>query len=254
MTAQLIVRNVTAGYGDVTVLRRVSLKVDVRGITAIVGSNGAGKTTLLRTIVGLLRAREGEILFNASPVTRLEPDEIVASGIVLVPEGRRLFAGMTVEDNLLMGSFSRRSSAAEINADLIAVYELFPRLAERRRQDAVSMSGGEQQMCAIGRGIMARPKLMMIDELSLGLAPVTVDALVDALQTLSKTGIGLLVVEQDVAVAFDLSENAIVMDRGQITQEARSRDLAADPAVRAAYLGTDQDDAKLKSGEGKWAM
>jgi branched-chain amino acid transport system ATP-binding protein len=238
MMAQLVVRNVTAGYGDITVLRRISLQVDVPGITAIVGSNGAGKTTLLRTIVGLLHASEGEILFNAQPVTGLEPDEIVASGIVLVPEGRRLFAGMTVENNLLMGSFSRRSSAAEIKADLMAVYELFPRLAERKRQDAVSMSGGEQQMCAIGRGIMARPKLMIIDELSLGLAPVAVDDLVDALRKLSKTGIGLLVVEQDVAVAFDFSENAIVMDRGQITRKAPSRDLAADPAVRAAYLGT----------------
>jgi branched-chain amino acid transport system ATP-binding protein len=238
MTAQLVVRNLTAGYGDVSVLRRVSLHVDVPGITAIVGSNGAGKTTLLRTIVGLLPASEGEILFNGSSIIGLEPDEIVASGIVLVPEGRRLFAGMTVEDNLLMGSFSRTSSAAEIKADLTAVYELFPRLAERRRQDAVSMSGGEQQMCAIGRGIMARPKLMMIDELSLGLAPVAVDDLVDTLRTLSKTGIRLLVVEQDVAVAFDLSEKAIVMDRGQITREAPSRDLAADPAVRAAYLGT----------------
>jgi len=238
MTAQLIVKDVVAGYGDITVLHGVSLQVDVPGITAIVGSNGAGKTTLLRTIVGLLRAREGEISFNGSPVTGFEPDEIVASGIALVPEGRRLFAGMTVEDNLLMGSFSRRSSAAEIKADLTAVYELFPRLAERRRQDAVSMSGGEQQMCAIGRGIMARPKLMMIDELSLGLAPVSVDALVDSLRALAATGIGLLVVEQDVAVAFDLSENAIVMDRGQITREAPSRDLAADPAVRAAYLGT----------------
>jgi branched-chain amino acid transport system ATP-binding protein len=238
MIAQLVVSGLTAGYGDVAVLHRVSFKVDVPGITAIVGSNGAGKTTLLRTIAGLLRAGEGEILFNGSRITGREPDEIVASGIVLVPEGRRLFAGMTVEDNLLMGSFSRTCSAAEIKADLAAVYELFPRLAERRRQDAVSMSGGEQQMCAIGRGIMARPKLMMIDELSLGLAPVAVDDLVDALRTLSKTGIGLLVVEQDVAVAFDLSENAIVMDRGQITREAPSGDLAADPAVRAAYLGT----------------
>ena len=237
MTAQLIVKDLVAGYGDITVLHGVSLKVDVPGITAIVGSNGAGKTTLLRTIVGLLRAREGEISFNGSPVTGFEPDEIVASGIALVPEGRRLFAGMTVEDNLLMGSFSRRSLAAEIKADLTAVYELFPRLAERRRQDAVSMSGGEQQMCAIGRGIMARPKLMMIDELSLGLAPVAVDALVDLLRALAATDIGLLVVEQDVAVAFDLSENMIVMDRGQITREAPSRDLAADPAVRAAYLG-----------------
>ena len=238
MTTQLIVKDVSAGYGDVTVLRRVSLRVDSPGITAIVGSNGAGKTTLLRTIVGLLRPTDGEILFNGRRVNGLEPDEVVGCGIALVPEGRRLFAGMSVEDNLLMGTFSRRSAAAEINADLTEVYQLFPRLAERRRQDAVSMSGGEQQMCAIGRGIMARPKLMMIDELSLGLAPVAVDELVEALRSLSKTGIGLLVVEQDVAVAFDLSDNAIVMDRGQITREAPSRELAADPAVRAAYLGS----------------
>jgi branched-chain amino acid transport system ATP-binding protein len=144
---------------------------------------------------------------------------------------------MTVEDNLLMGSFARRVSKMEIRRDLASVYELFPRLAERRGQDAVSMSGGEQQMCAIGRGLMAKPKLMLIDELSLGLAPVAVDLLVGSLKQLADSGLGLLVVEQDVAVALELAENALVLDRGQITRQGPARELAADPAVRAAYLG-----------------
>jgi branched-chain amino acid transport system ATP-binding protein len=239
MRRLLDVKELTAGYGDVTVLRGVSLHVEVPGITAIVGSNGAGKTTLLRVLSGLLHASEGEAIFDGQSITNLETGGIVARGIVLVPEGRRLFAGMSVEDNLLMGAFARRASASQMKRDVAEVYALFPRLAERRRQDAVSMSGGEQQMCAIGRGIMAKPKLMMIDELSLGLAPVAVDALTAALRQLAATGIGLLVVEQDVAVALDLADTAIVLDRGRITRNGPSRDLAADPAIRAAYLGLD---------------
>jgi branched-chain amino acid transport system ATP-binding protein len=237
MSARLDVQNLTAGYGDITVLRSVSFSATAPGITAVIGSNGAGKTTLLRVLSGLVPPKEGSFALDGRSLAELGPDGIVGSGVAHVPEGRRLFAGMTVEDNLLMGSFSRKAGKAEIRRDLDGVYELFPRLAERRRQDAVSMSGGEQQMCAIGRGLMARPKLMLIDELSLGLAPVAVDLLVDALKRLAASGLGLLVVEQDVAVALELAETAIVLDRGQITRQGPAAEVGADPAVRAAYLG-----------------
>ena len=237
MSAHLEVRNLTAGYGDITVLRSVAFSASAPGITAIIGSNGAGKTTLLRVLSGLVSAKHGTFSLDGRNLADLGPDGIVEAGIAHVPEGRRLFAGMTVEDNLLMGSFARRVSKTEIRRELASVYELFPRLAERRRQDAVSMSGGEQQMCAIGRGLMAKPKLMLIDELSLGLAPVAVDLLVGSLKQLAESGLGLLVVEQDVAVALELAETALVLDRGQITLQGPARDLAADPAVRAAYLG-----------------
>ena len=237
MNARLDIENLTAGYGDVTVLHHVSFSIAAPGITAVIGSNGAGKTTLLRVLSGLLPVKGGSFCLDGQTLDHHGADTIVQAGIAHVPEGRRLFAGMTVEDNLLMGAFSRRASKAEIRRDIASVYELFPRLAERRRQDAVSMSGGEQQMCAIGRGLMAKPKIMLIDELSLGLAPVAVDTLIDALKRLAGSGLGLLVVEQDIAVALDLAMTALVLDRGQITRQGPAREVAADPAVRAAYLG-----------------
>ena len=236
MTA-LSVDGLTAGYGDVTVLTGVSFAVGAPGITAVIGSNGAGKTTLLRALSGLIRPTSGSIALAGQNLAGLAPDGFVAAGIAHVQEGRRLFAGMTVEDNLMMGAFSRRVPAAELQRDLDAIYAIFPRLAERRRQDAVSMSGGEQQMCAIGRGLMAKPRIMLIDELSLGLAPVAVDVLVAALKEVAADGLGLLVVEQDVAVAFDLASAIVVLDRGRVTRTGPSAEIAADPAVRAAYLG-----------------
>ncbi|MBL8570182.1 MAG: ABC transporter ATP-binding protein [Phreatobacter sp.] len=233
----LTINGVTAGYGDVTVLQDVAFDVAAPGITAVIGSNGAGKTTLLRALSGLIKPNAGRIALGGIELAGLAPDAFVATGIAHVPEGRRLFAGMTVEDNLMMGAFSRRLPASVLREELDAVYALFPRLAERRKQDAVSMSGGEQQMCAIGRGLMAKPKVMLIDELSLGLAPVAVDVLVDALTRLAADGLGLLVVEQDVAVAFDLASQIVVLDRGRVTRTGPSASVAADPAVRAAYLG-----------------
>jgi branched-chain amino acid transport system ATP-binding protein len=233
----LTIAGLTAGYGDVTVLQDVAFDVAAPGITAVIGSNGAGKTTLLRALSGLIRPNAGRIALGGTELAGQTPDAFVATGIAHVPEGRRLFAGMTVEDNLMMGAFSRRLPASALREELDAVYALFPRLAERRKQDAVSMSGGEQQMCAIGRGLMAKPKVMLIDELSLGLAPVAVDVLVDALTRLAADGLGLLVVEQDVAVAFDLASQIVVLDRGRVTRTGPSAAVAADPAVRAAYLG-----------------
>ena len=185
MTARLVVSNLTAGYGDVSVLTDVSMSVETGAITAVIGSNGAGKTTLLRSLSGLLKPREGSIRIGNIDLSGSKPLDFVNAGIAHVPEGRRLFAGMTVEDNLLMGAFARAAARADLQRDLERVYATFPKLAERRRQDAVSMSGGEQQMCAIGRGLMSTPKLLMIDELSLGLAPLLVEQLVAALRALN---------------------------------------------------------------------
>ncbi len=243
----LRVSSLRAGYGDVVVLTGIAFDVPFPGITAVIGSNGAGKTTLLRTLSGLIRPSAGTIVLDGHNLAGVGPHEFVAAGIAHVPEGRRLFSGMTVQDNLLMGAYARRVGAAELGRDLDAVYSLFPRLAERRHQDAVSMSGGEQQMCAIGRGLMAKPKLMLIDELSLGLAPVMVDVLVSALTELATGGLGLLVVEQDVAVALEVATQAIVLDRGEITRIGACVDVRTDAAIRAAYLG----DVQRRPDEGR---
>ncbi|WP_256807669.1 ABC transporter ATP-binding protein [Bradyrhizobium sp. Bra64] len=239
MTPGLVVSNLSAGYGDVSVLTDVSISAEVGVITAVIGSNGAGKTTLLRSLSGLLKPRQGSIRIGEAELSGSKALDFVNAGIAHVPEGRRLFAGMTVEDNLLMGAFARAAASAELRRDLDRIYATFPKLAERRRQDAVSMSGGEQQMCAIGRGLMSRPRILMIDELSLGLSPVAVDFLVEALKTISIDGVGIVVVEQDVAVALDLARHVVVMDRGRVSKAGSSSDIAQDRAIRAAYLGVD---------------
>ena len=239
MTASLVVSKISAGYGDVRVLTDVSMSIETSAITAVIGSNGAGKTTLLRCLSGLLKFREGSVRIGDIELSGSKPLDFVNAGIAHVPEGRRLFAGMTVEDNLLMGAFARVAERSELQRDLERIYATFPKLAERRRQDAVSMSGGEQQMCAIGRGLMSRPRVMMIDELSLGLAPVAVDFLVEALKTISGEGIGIVVVEQDVAVALDLAKHVVVMDRGRVSKAGSAKEISQDRAIRAAYLGVD---------------
>jgi branched-chain amino acid transport system ATP-binding protein len=229
----LDIEGLEAGYGGVQVLWGVSLRM-APGIACLVGSNGAGKTTLLRTISGLLPARGGSIRFLGARLDGMRPDQVLASGIAHVPEGRRLFASMTVEDNLLMGAYGHRSIAAR---GLDRAYALFPRLRERRRQDAATLSGGEQQMCAIGRGLMSEPRLLLIDELSLGLAPRLVDELAASLAGLPAAGISVLLVEQDVATALDLAAQGFVLDRGVITLAGAATTLADDPRVREAYLG-----------------
>lgn len=239
MTEGLVVSNLSAGYGDVSVLADVSMSAEVGAITAVIGSNGAGKTTLLRSLSGLLKPRQGIIRIGDAELSGSKPLDFVNAGVAHVPEGRRLFAGMTVEDNLLMGAFARAVAPKQLQRDLDRIYATFPKLAERRRQDAVSMSGGEQQMCAIGRGLMSRPRVLMIDELSLGLSPVAVDFLVEALKTISSDGVGIIVVEQDVAVALDLAQYVVVMDRGRVSKAGSSSEIAQDRAIRAAYLGVD---------------
>jgi len=237
-TDSLVISNLTAGYGDVTVLWDVSLAIPASGITALIGSNGAGKTTLMRVISGVVAARSGSITWGGRPAANREPQDILRAGIAHVPEGRRLFGPMTVEENLLMGGYARQCGNAELARDLEWVYEVFPKLRERRSQAAGTMSGGEQQMCAIGRGLMSKPRLLMIDELSLGLSPVMVDQLVADLKALSREGLAIFLVEQDVATALDLAEAAFVMDRGRIVRHGAAAELAADPHVQEAYIGS----------------
>ena len=233
----LSVDNVTAGYGDVRVLWGVDLHVERGEIVTLIGSNGAGKSTLLRAISGLIAITSGRVTFADTDITRLAPEDIVAAGIIHVPEGRRLFAGMNVRDNLLMGAYHRRDGTAAIRRDLDFVFGIFPRLRERRLQDASTLSGGEQQMCAIGRGLMAAPQLLMIDELSLGLAPRLVEELSAALSRINETGLSILLVEQDVLTALDLSQRAFVMVSGRVTLSGTSKELVHDAFIREAYLG-----------------
>jgi branched-chain amino acid transport system ATP-binding protein len=233
----LSVENLASGYGDVQVLWGVDLNLERGQIVALIGSNGAGKSTLLRTISGLLTPTAGRMAFAGADISALSADQIVGAGIIHVPEGRRLFAGMNVRDNLLMGAYHRRDETAAIRRDLDFVFALFSRLHERRYQDASTLSGGEQQMCAIARGLMAAPRLLMIDELSLGLAPRIVEELGSALSTINASGLSILLVEQDVITALDLSQHAFVMDSGRIVRNGPSKMLANDPFIREAYLG-----------------
>jgi len=230
------IEDLSAGYGDVRVLWDVSLSVEAGEIACIVGSNGAGKTTLLRTISGLVRASAGHIRIAGEDITALPADQVLSRGIAHVPEGRRLFRGLTVRDNLMLGAYLRRDDA-DIARDLEYVYTLFPILQERQRQDATTLSGGEQQMCAIGRGIMSRPKLLMIDELSLGLAPRLVERLSEALIEINKSGLTILLVEQDVMTAFEIARHGFVIETGRVGMHGATNELAEDPAIRQAYLG-----------------
>lgn len=237
MSSLLSISGLKGGYGDVQVLWGVDLEVREGSITCIVGSNGAGKTTLLRTISGLVRATAGRIDFAGSVIAGARPDRVLASGIAHVPEGRRLFKGLSVLDNLLLGAYMRKSDRGEIERDVGYVYAMFPILKERRNQDATTLSGGEQQMCAIGRGIMSRPKLLLIDELSLGLAPKAVESLSEALREMNRDGITILLVEQDVLTAFDLAEQAFVLDMGRVVRSGATAELIDDPTIREAYMG-----------------
>jgi branched-chain amino acid transport system ATP-binding protein len=233
----LAVEGVAAGYGEIRVLWGVDMAIEPGEIVALIGSNGAGKSTLLRTISGLVLASDGRISFADADITARPPDEIVAAGIIHVPEGRRLFAGMNVRENLLMGAYHRRDGTAAIRRDLDHVFGMFPRLHERRLQDASTLSGGEQQMCAIARGLMAAPRLLMIDELSLGLAPRIVEELGASLAKINASGLSILLVEQDVLTALDLSHRAFVMVSGRVTLSGPSKSLADNPFIREAYLG-----------------
>ncbi len=226
----------TSGYGDVQVLWGIDLEVREGEIVCIVGSNGAGKTTLLRTISGLVRATGGSIIFDGNDITGAKSDFIVGQGIAHVPEARRLFRGLSVRDNLMLGAYLRRDRE-EILTDLEMVYNLFPILKEREKQDATTLSGGEQQMCAFGRGIISNPRLLMIDEFSLGLAPQAVDRLSEALIEINKSGITVLLVEQDVGTAFEVAHYGFVIESGHVTLGDLTDKLADNPMIRQAYMG-----------------
>jgi branched-chain amino acid transport system ATP-binding protein len=230
----LDVRAVSAGYGGMPVLHDITLKVYPAEIVALVGSNGAGKTTLLRALSRVLSCT-GSIVMNSHDLVPMTSDQAFAVGLVQIPEGRQLFDRMTVQDNLLMGAF-RRADKAAVARDLEKMYVLFPRLSERRRQLAGSMSGGEQQMCAMARGLIAAPVLLMIDEMSLGLAPVIVERLMDVLATIRDDGVTVLLVEQDVNLALSIADRGYVMETGRIVHSGLARRLIDDPEVRRAYL------------------
>ena len=234
--AKLHVERLQAAYGDVQVLWDVSLAVAPGELVCLIGSNGAGKTTLLRCISGAMRPKAGAISIDGADMSVAGTADIVRAGVALVPEGRRLFSAMSVRDNLLMGAYLRTDKSA-VAADLERVYGMFPILAERRSQDAGTLSGGEQQMCAIGRGLMAAPTLLMIDELSLGLAPRAVELLIGQLREINKAGVAILLVEQDVMNALELADHAYVVDRGRVTMSGMANTLASDPAIREAYMG-----------------
>jgi branched-chain amino acid transport system ATP-binding protein len=232
----LKVEALEAGYNDVQVLWGISLKIERGSMTTLLGANGAGKTTSLRAITGTIRPYSGRVTFQGEDVTRLSAHAKAARGLVLVPEGRQLFSDMTVEENLEMGAYCHRARS-RFCEQIEQVYTLFPRLRERRRQKAGTFSGGEQQMLAIGRGLMAAPEILLIDEMSLGLAPVVVQQIASALAALKRRSLTILLVEQNVQLALALSDYAYVISSGRPFTEGPSREVATNPEIRQAYLG-----------------
>ena len=236
MSRLLEIKDLHVSYGGVRALRGLSLHVDEGEIVTMFGANGAGKSTLLNTISGLVRASNGEIIYEGRPLPR-RAHLVVARGIAQVPEGRQVFANLTVKANLQMGAFLRRDNEG-IARDLQRVYRIFPRLQEREKQLAGSLSGGEQQMLAIGRGLMSHPKLMLMDEPSLGLAPLLVQEIFRVIQEINEEGTTLLLVEQNARKALAIAHRAYVLETGEIVREGSGEDLLKDPVVQEAYLGT----------------
>jgi branched-chain amino acid transport system ATP-binding protein len=232
----LEIRALHVAYGDVEVLRGVELAVREGELVALLGANGAGKTTTLRAVAGLVPARSGEILLRGEPLTRVPAAARAELGVALVPEGRELWPQLTVEENLLLGAWAR-PARPRARANLERVHALFPRLLERRRQLAGSLSGGEQQMCAIGRALMSEPRLLILDEPSLGLAPIVVDQVFRVIAELHAAGMTVLLVEQNLRKALELAQRGTVLETGQVKLSGASADLLANPAIRAAYLG-----------------
>lgn len=232
----LEVSHLHAGYGDVVAVRDVSFRVDEGEIVALVGSNGAGKTTTLKAISQVVPPRRGEITFRGRRIDRLPSHAIVELGLIHVPEGRKLFPHMTVQENLQLGSYTQLARRARAST-LARVYALFPILAERRNQAAGTLSGGEQQMCAIGRGLMGLPRLLMLDEPSLGLAPIIVLQILEVIREINRQGITVLLVEQNVQHSLKLSHRAYVMENGSLVLDGRGEELLASDEMRRAYLG-----------------
>jgi branched-chain amino acid transport system ATP-binding protein len=232
----LEIHDFNSGYGELQILWGASLRLEAGKLTALIGSNGAGKTTLLRTLMGLVRPWRGTVTFDGRDVTALSAHAKAELGLSLVPEGRQLFTDMTVSENLEMGATPRRA-APHVERNLDRVFEIFPRLKERQNQPAGTLSGGEQQMLAVARGIMSEPRILMFDELSLGLSPVLTISLFETLRQLKKEGLTMLLVEQNVHMALAVCDYAFVLSEGRVTIEGEAREVARNPEVRKAYLG-----------------
>jgi branched-chain amino acid transport system ATP-binding protein len=232
----LKVENLSAHYGGIHALQGVGLEVPDGAIVTLVGANGAGKSTTLKSIVGLVKPSAGAVSWNGEPLVGLGTKAIVERGVCLVPEGRRVFPNLTVDENLALGAYSRKDRPA-IAADRRKVLDLFPRLAERARQKAGTLSGGEQQMLAVGRALMTRPKLLMMDEPSLGLAPLIVKMIFDIVRTIRAEGVTVLLIEQNAKAALEIADYGYVLETGRITLHGAGRELLADDRVRRAYLG-----------------
>jgi len=234
--ALLEIKNINCYYGDVQVIYNVSMHIEEGEVISLIGANGAGKSTMLRTISGLMRPRSGEIIFENQPIHYLRPEKIVERGIIHVPEGRKLFSLMTVRENLDVGAHNSRAYN-HLSRTIKDVYKLLPRLEEREKQQAITLSGGEQQMVAIGRGMMALPKILMMDEPSLGLAPVLIKEIFSTIRKIADQGTTVLLVEQDVQHSLSLSDRGYVLEHGRIVMEGKGNDLLENPNIREAYLG-----------------
>ena len=231
----LEIRNLTVSYGGIEAVKGIDLSVEEGKIVTLIGSNGAGKSTTLKTIAGLVRPKAGEIVLHGMNLVGKSTDQIVAQGVTLVPEGRRVFPNLTVLENLRIGAYLRKDSITE---DLARVYDLFPRLKEREWQQAGTLSGGEQQMLAVGRALMAKPQLIMMDEPSLGLAPIVVKGIFESIREINRQGITVLLIEQNANMALKVADWAYVMQTGEILMQGPGAELAANEEVKAAYLGT----------------
>lgn len=232
----LEVKNIVASYGNITALKGISLVVPKGKIVTLIGANGAGKSTTMKTIMGIMKPKEGDVLFNGKSIVGKKSYQIVNSGLVLVPEGRQILQGMTVRENLELGAYHRKDKE-EILKDMKKIFERFPRLEERQGQFAGTLSGGEQQMLAIGRAMMARPEVLLLDEPSMGLAPLVVQQIFDVIKDINADGTTVLLVEQNARKALKIADYAYVMETGHIVMEGPAQEVAANPAVMAAYLG-----------------
>ena len=233
--AMLEVKDINVYYGLIHALRDVSFEVNEGEVVALIGANGAGKTTTLHTITGLLPSKGGTVTFEGKDITKKPGHEIVRLGMSHVPEGRRVFAGLTVRENLRMGAYTRPKS--EIDASMAEVYKRFPRLEERKNQAAGTLSGGEQQMLAMGRALMSKPKIILMDEPSMGLSPILVNEIFDIIQEVSNSGTTVLLVEQNAKKALSIADRAYVLETGKISIEGKAKDLLEDDSIKKAYLG-----------------
>lgn len=232
----LELKDLRVAYGGIQAVKGISLSVAQGELVCLIGANGAGKTTTLKAICGLLNSTQGSVRYKGEEVTRMPTHELVRRGLVMVPEGRGVFGQLTIEENLAMGAYTRNDKTV-IREDVDRVYSLFPRLCERRKQSAGTLSGGEQQMLAMGRALLSRPQLLLLDEPSMGLAPMVVQKIFQTVRTISREGVTLLLIEQNARLALEISHRGYVMESGQITLSGNAQDLLNNPKVKAAYLG-----------------